>query len=33
MVVSWLFKFSDNDLDPHGSRAKVDKEDVATSKV
>jgi hypothetical protein len=30
MVVSWLFKFSDNDLDPHGSRAKVDKEDVAT---
>lgn len=33
MVVSWLFKFSNRDLDPHGRRAKVDKEDVATSKV
>ena len=30
LSISWLYKPSHKDLDPHGSLAKVDKEDVAT---
>lgn len=33
LLVSWVSEPSDNDLDPHGNLAKVDKEDVTTSKV
>lgn len=29
-LVSWVSEPSDNDLDPHGNLAKVDREDVAT---
>lgn len=30
LLVSWVSEPSDNDLDPHGNLAKVDKEDVTT---
>lgn len=30
LLISWVSEPSDNDLDPHGNLAKVDREDVAT---